>query len=277
MMRSIPFSPGSVRIAPQGGSPVEQRRSEHRVYSLLILGVLSVLLIALTVVVVCSGCAKKIATPDDPKAAAEMYLNALADSDWETAYYMVDRNTKYNFSEEQFKEKAGSIYGSDFKELFKQIEVIDSQVNGDNAVVTIRYRANGNTMEERLVREGGEWKMVSPEPSSKSSPAPTVNSALSTPEGTFNKMIEVLKTQNAQGFIELMSKEKKQIATPERMAQTFEKWREAGITPDMYDSLKLSRVENSGDVATVYFTLQGVEGTPYTFVKEDDGWKIDKW
>ncbi|MBU4217346.1 MAG: hypothetical protein KKB90_00080, partial [Actinobacteria bacterium] len=80
---------------------MEQRSGEHAVFSLLIL---SVLLIALTVVVVCSGCAKKIATPDDPKDAVETYLNALAESDWDTAYYMVDKNTKDNHSQEEFEE-----------------------------------------------------------------------------------------------------------------------------------------------------------------------------
>jgi hypothetical protein len=253
---------------------MERSEGHHTVFRLFIVGAL---LVVISAAVACSGCEKKIATPDDPKAAAEMYLNALVESDWETAYYMVDMNTKHNFSEEEFKAKAGSIYGSDFKELLKQIEVVDSKVNGDNVVVTIRYKVNGNTMEERLVREGGEWKMVSPEPSPESSPAPTVNSALSTPEGTFNKMIEVLKTEDMQGFIEILSKDKKQNVTPERVEQLFVDWRKAGITTDMYDSIKLSRVENSGVVATVYFTMQGIEGTPYTFVKEDGSWKVDKW
>jgi hypothetical protein len=59
---SSKISPGSVHVALKGGSPVEQRSDGHTVFSLLIL---SVLLIALTVVVVCSGCAKKIVTPAD--------------------------------------------------------------------------------------------------------------------------------------------------------------------------------------------------------------------
>ncbi|MBU4219244.1 MAG: DUF4878 domain-containing protein, partial [Actinobacteria bacterium] len=104
------------------------------------------------------------ATPDDPKDAVETYLNALAESDWDTAYYMVDKNTKDNHSQEEFEEATNTVYGPEFKEMLTRIEVVDSQTSGDSATVTIRDKVTGNNMEEKLVREDGEWKVTSPDP-----------------------------------------------------------------------------------------------------------------
>src|SRR5450759_495390 len=99
--------------------PLEQRKSEHAFFSLLVAGVLLVVLFSTAA---CGGCTKKIVTPDDPSAAAKMYMDAMAQSDWDTVSYMLDKKTKELFSQyvdspKELGEAMVAALGSEYETL----------------------------------------------------------------------------------------------------------------------------------------------------------------
>ena len=89
-----------------------------------------------------SGCLnseKKIVTPHDPAATAQMFLMAIANSDWKTAYYLVDQKTKAmlqqnNISSKQLGEALLSQWGPDFQKHMADFEVTTTKTDGEQGL-----------------------------------------------------------------------------------------------------------------------------------------------
>ena len=218
-----------------------------------------------------SGCLnseKKIVTPHDPAATAQMFLMALANSDWQTAYYLVDQKTKAtlqqnNISSKQWGKLMLSQMDPGFQKHMADFEVTTTKTDGDRATVTMLNKTNGKSRQVEMVREHGEWKF-----------AATKRKVFATPEAAFREFLSVMKNGDAAGLLNLFSNDVASGVKSEGELQDYvNQLRQAGLTPEVVDSIEYLRTEVNGNSAKVYWKEQGVEREPVTFVLED-GWRL---
>jgi len=126
------------------------------------------LLSAVAAMVLLAGCKGKDSVANDPKAVIVAFFDRMAKKDFDGAAKLatadskatIDMMKKAMTAAEGLKDKMGGTEAKeDPAEDFKNMEMGEAKIDGDNAIVPVTNKKKGKTTEFALKKEGGSWKV----------------------------------------------------------------------------------------------------------------------
>lgn len=122
---------------------------------------LAVAVIALAI----AGCKGKDGVADNPKAVLIAFFERMSKKDLEGAAKLATKDSKGTMDMmKKAMDMAEKMKGLDKKdedpaEDFKNMEVGDAKIDGDNATVSVTNKKKNETVDFPLKKEGGSWKV----------------------------------------------------------------------------------------------------------------------
>ena len=123
--------------------------------------ILAVAVIALAI----AGCKGKDGVADNPKAVLIAFFERMSKKDLEGAAKLATKDSKGTMDmmkkamDMAEKMKGTQKEDDDPAEDFKNIEVGDAKIDGDNATVAVTNKKKNETVDFPLKKEGGSWKV----------------------------------------------------------------------------------------------------------------------
>lgn len=123
--------------------------------------ILAVAVIALAI----AGCKGKDGVADNPKAVLIAFFERMSKKDLEGAAKLATKDSKGTMDMmKKAMDMAEKMKGLDKKdedpaEDFKNMEVGDAKIDGDNATVSVTNKKKNETVDFPLKKEGGSWKV----------------------------------------------------------------------------------------------------------------------
>lgn len=123
--------------------------------------ILAVAVIALAI----AGCKGKDGVADNPKAVLIAFFERMSKKDLEGAAKLATKDSKGTMDmmkkamDMAEKMKGTQKEDDDPAEDFKNMEVGDAKIDGDNATVSVTNKKKNETVDFPLKKEGGSWKV----------------------------------------------------------------------------------------------------------------------
>ena len=142
----------------------------------------------------------------DPKAVLGQFFSALSKNDIEGARKLATKDSKQMIDLMEMGMKMGKDKKESDKFKTDNMEIGDAKIDGDKAVIPVKEKTTGESLNYTLKKEDGSWKVAFDKSSVMSMGMEKMNEKGINPADSLNKAMDELKGVNMDSLKEGMKK-----------------------------------------------------------------------